>query len=943
MLRKLLCACCVLGLVAPAVANDTLIMLPEGEEANTATGNATVFAMWNGASYDSINVISWFRDLGDTSTNEAWRGYQIAYDDAIPTPGCAGNVIKSVGTMQIDDSRSDWIHFGGGPGFQTITDAAGVPSVALSSLMMCPCPGLDDSAKYLCEMAYDITAGTAGTWIVRPRCLNSDNCPEARFCTKSFTSCTIDDDCPRYAILGDATDTCVVGISPDADTFLQDEFIGRAPHDVFQLEIEVRIGQCCDGVTCLGELTEEDCYAVPGAVWTYGKTCADDCICLSHEDCDDGDACTDNVCGLDGQCTYPLSYDPATGCCDSATGTVLTIDDGNACTVDTCNANGSVTYTNVAWGTETQQCLDEAGEGFIDNGCTLNICNGMGGCEVFNIDGTACDDAVYTDGACLSPTYGIGGECDVPSNTCMCTSVPSLLVDYTGGKPEDPSCFGADDEVLVTVSMTNSAIEILAAHVNVEYDPTCLQFVSIETAGAVLDEWTPNYHPPLVVEQYGEITFEVFGGWSQPPATTPGPEDLVLITFNRLPGCTGCEVCVVEGVNPGHTYLADGYWEPIVPDLSVPCSPPIHSNGYIELTVPDDIGGNLLCDEAVAMYTWDEPTATHPCAVPDISCTCASFDTPRPDFDQADCDALAMTGGMFPPGTFVFECGATVDFCGHSPLIDTWTVVVSDLTTVVAEVELQPLMNPDEPFTRCIVFELFPSCLEERQVVLVDMEFGDWDSPVGHGTVEFKTAGRLNYDCVTARDPYHTLRSVVQRNDVNPLNGPLYCADGKLHATFKSTHSENYWLIGGNLDGNDRIDIIDFGMLAYQYNVPLMPIDDYCGVSLGDLYSWDGYPDADINSDGLVDLNDFSFVATNYLMMSKDACCPDQVASDTTPITSISIAQLELMGLGHLSIADRNDDGMLDTEDMVAMMNGNVPQRQVSPKVRSQTRIRTSR
>ena len=940
MLKKLLCVCCVLGLAMPAVAVDTVIMTTPAGDPNTATGDMTVTAVWNGASYDSVTAVAYFRDIGNDSANDQWRGYQIAFDDAIPMVGAEGNVTKSVGTLQIDITRPDWLHNGAGTGFQTITDAAGVPSIALSSLMMPGGPALGDEAKYLCDMVFDIANGSAGSWIVRPRCLNDDNCPGALFCSKSYVECVVDANCPRNAILGDAADVCITGISPDADTFLQDEAAGRASHDVFQLIIDIPVGQCCDGVTCLGEFTEEDCQAA-GGLWDPNKTCADPCQCQTAADCEDGDACTENVCLPSGQCDFPLNYDAGVDCCDSATGALITIDDGNECTTDTCNPDGSVTWAPVAYGTEVAQCLAEAGENFIDNGCTLNFCDGAGACTVFNIDGTACDDAVYTGGACLSPAYGTGGECDVPTNTCSCTSVPSLLVDYTGGKPGFENCFDEGAEVYVTVSMTSSALEILAAHVNLEYDPTCLSFVSIAPAGATLDQWTPQWNPPVVNEVTGEIVFEVFGGWAQPPNTTTGPEDLVLITFTRNPTCEDCEVCVVEGTNPGHTFLADGFWEPIVPDLTAPCSGPIHFNGELEVEVPADMGGNLLCDETIATFTWDAPTASHPCIDPAFDCVCLSFSSSRPDFDQADCDALIWGGGNFPAGTFVFECTAEDD-CGDI-LTDTWTITVSDLTTVVAEVELQPLMDGSGPFFRCIVFELFPSCLEEKQVVLVDMEFGDFDSPVGHATAEFKTLGGFNYDCITARDPFHTLRSVVERNEVDPINGPLYCADGKLFATFKSIHSEDYWLIGGNLDGNDRIDIIDFGMLLYQYNLPLVPVDDYCGTDIADLFAWTGFPDADINSDGIVDLNDFSFIANNYLMISKDSCCPDTLAGSNVPMTSVSVAQLELMGLGHLAIADRNEDGVVDTEDMVRVMNGDVPTQVASPKVRAGTRIRTSR
>ena len=437
--KKLLRVFCVLGLVMPVVANDTIIMLPEGEDPNTATGDSTYTAVWNGMTYDSIHVVTWLRDLGDTSANEAWRGYQIAYDDAIPTPGCTGNVTKSVGTLSIDISRTDWLHYSY-VGFQTLTDDPGLPGTAMGALMSCSggCPGLGDEAKYLCEMTFDIANGSSGVWIVRPRCLYAEDCPGSLMCTKSYTSCLVDADCPRFTILGDETDTCVTGISPDADTFVQDDLYpgGRVPADVFQLEIVIPIGQCCDGIICL-EVTEEDCDAV-GGVWDSTKTCGGvaDCPCLDNGDCEDGDMCTENVCDLgSGLCASSLNYDDATECCDSVTGVVTTIDDANECTMDVCNPDGSVTWTPVAWGTESAQCLTDAGENLIDNYCTLNICDGAGGCEVFAIDGSACDDPVYGGAPCLSPTYGTGGTCEGDTCSCIrlgqCCSGSTCLGDLT--------------------------------------------------------------------------------------------------------------------------------------------------------------------------------------------------------------------------------------------------------------------------------------------------------------------------------------------------------------------------------------------------------------------------------------------------------------------------------------------------------------------------------
>jgi hypothetical protein len=81
---------------------------------------------------------------------------------------------------------------------------------------------------------------------------------------------------------------------------------------------------CCGDGVCEGQETVLDC--------------AIDCGCSSVADCDDGESCTSDICGLNGMCTniWPsCSLDSPDGCCGPDCGP----DNDADCTISTCIPN----------------------------------------------------------------------------------------------------------------------------------------------------------------------------------------------------------------------------------------------------------------------------------------------------------------------------------------------------------------------------------------------------------------------------------------------------------------------------------------------------------------------------------------------------------------------------------------------------------------------------
>ncbi len=213
-------------------------------------------------------------------------------------------------------------------------------------------------------------------------------------------------------------------------------------------------------------------------------------LCDSALECDDGNACTDNVCDPATGCSNPANSAPcddgnactsgdvcASGACLPGTPTVC--DDGDVCTDDSCD---SVLGCQVAFNTapcdDSDACTDNdtcsAGTcagGPVDcedgNACTDNTCDSALGCQVaFN--SAPCDDLdsctendICAAGACAGNPIDCedgnpctddvcsAGSCQSTNNTAVCDDGDACTTADTcsggsclGGPP--PSCGDTD-------------------------------------------------------------------------------------------------------------------------------------------------------------------------------------------------------------------------------------------------------------------------------------------------------------------------------------------------------------------------------------------------------------------------------------------------------------------------------------------------------------------
>jgi hypothetical protein len=218
-------------------------------------------------------------------------------------------------------------------------------------------------------------------------------------------------------------------------------------------------------------------------------------------------------------------------------------------------------------------------------------------------------------------------------------------------------------------------------------------------------------------------------------------------------------------------------------------------------------------------------------------------------------------------------------------------VVIAGLTTMNATIELANV-GPG-PFTRCISFQFFTAggCPAVGGTASGLFTF---TGGVATGTIQVPCGP--NFTCATARDPLHTLRRTADAGHFG-LSGAAY------FATFTGTDR----LIGGNLNDDDFIDILDYGAFVGQFGHTYPAGGTTCAST----------PiNADINGDNVVDVFDYTYIGGLNFGLAREAnCCGTPLAE--APTMDISVWDLVARGEYEMArTADLNHDGRLNVEDV---------------------------
>jgi Cohesin domain len=478
----------------------------------------------------------------------------------------------------------------------------------------------------------------------------------------------------------------------------------------------------------------------------------------------------------------------------------------------------------------------------------------------------------------------------------------------------DDACYGAaEDTITVTIEMTDAITNVVGLQCFLAYDDSVLQLDDVSPGGGVFSqtvyECSPDETFPLAAActpTSGLIDFAVGVDPFANPLGTSADSALVELTFTVLADACNVADLVSFRAGPPVTQLSDPLGTAILPQLVDLAAVTIDSVAPTftlacplpDITVNADAG---TCEAAGTTVNPAVQTATDTCdAMPAVSFV-------RSDGKPLLSDAYEAADS---PITIAWT---TTDDCGNSAFC-AQTVVVNGVNDLIVDVRLEGAFTGT--WTRCVRFEFYDEPFGTP--VIVDEELTFINGLAAAANLEVPCGF---YDCLTARDPLHTLRRTD--SDDFAIVGLNYDAD------FTGGDA----LIGGNLNGDFYIDILDFGVFVSEYGSAYGTPSTTCGTP---------YPHADISGDvaGAVDVADFSFISLNFLK-THDANCSGlagvsapapagswqqapQVAAALQadgPVMRISVRALREEGMADLIVADVNHDGWLDGKDMAAFLS----------------------
>lgn len=99
----------------------------------------------------------------------------------------------------------------------------------------------------------------------------------------------------QYDVSPDAEGTFTINVPNEPATASRSHLSLPIPFATSGATITVRTAQCCDGMTCVGDLSKNSCQQ-SSAYWNPNRSCADSCACSSSVQCNDHDSCSFESC-----------------------------------------------------------------------------------------------------------------------------------------------------------------------------------------------------------------------------------------------------------------------------------------------------------------------------------------------------------------------------------------------------------------------------------------------------------------------------------------------------------------------------------------------------------------------------------------------------------------------------------------------------------------------
>jgi hypothetical protein len=494
-------------------------------------------------------------------------------------------------------------------------------------------------------------------------------------------------------------------------------------------------------------------------------------------------------------------------------------------------------------------------------GDTITITGiGLGGATGVTVGGRAATGVTVNPAGsqvtAVTPLSLTSGAKDVAVTTPAGTATLAASFTYLAASP--------------ALTITSDAASCTPVGTTVNMNVTLSGVVQNIVAGQISLAWNPAKLQPAATNPIsaGDSPFVVF-------QTINSAAGTATILVSTTPGSTGAPVqskvvaklrfvvaaasCDGTGTSVGFvpspalpTEFTDGFGAAIVPQLVASSTFVVDDGAPVISNVPANVTVQAQAGEGnFAVVTLGTPTVSDACSPTQLTST-------RSDGQQLS--------AKWPVGTTTVTWRA-VDPCGNATTATT-TVTVQPYNTMSFTASWVNPFGGGAGAVRPVTISLLGSAGTVTRTVNVTV--------AGNGTASFSVTDLPvdNYSCATLEDVTRSLRRKVAVTDA----GSTWAAG-------------NAALVLGDIIADEVVDVLDWG--AY--------------VVLN--------PNADLNSDGVINSTDGNIILANFGVRG-DTACGSAFTDAPQPIVAISVQELARMGLPELAAADLNRDGVLDEVDI---------------------------
>jgi hypothetical protein len=529
--------------------------------------------------------------------------------------------------------------------------------------------------------------------------------------------------------------------------------------------------------------------------------------------------------------------------CDIASGAALDCN-GNS-VPDSCDlANGAPDCN----GNGIQDSCDLASGAALD-------CNGNSvpdSCDLANGSAKDCNGNSIPDSCDIASGFSTDPEGDGIPNSCE----PDPGVTMAGpGNAAPGQCSAIGDEVVFNVSVLNPPIVTVAGQFNVVYDRAVLEYVGISGGDAPITD--------ILVSNHDAGNGSIFWISTIPNGGSGTLADLRVASLRFRVIADDCDGGVHASLDEGFAPVLIANDGGITADLPLtqPASFVIDTTGPVlsgvpaDLTVPADAGSGCFAARELT-----PPSVIDNCGDADLVIT------------RSDAQPL---GAPWACGTTIVTWSAT-DGCGRTAQATTSVTVepyhLLDLRLAYAGSGYASSMG------RCIDIDLG----DVEAAVAMTFAAG-----VGMETIQVPVG---SYGCATADDDLHSLVST----------GSVVIEGTRYVLALAGTSA----LVNGDVTDDNLVNVADWGVIVTRIG-SMQPADVDCSTA--------GFH-VDFNGDGAVTQADGDFIVASLLRTGATGC--GALIGGSADEGSMSVDQLAAIAGPDAILADLNGDGMVDLDDV---------------------------